>query len=71
MPLTDQSEKAGVAAYQILRVVQAAMLSPLAAIWQLIQDMQIIPADHWAGLSIFIYHITLTCDTSLLDERQD
>lgn len=57
-------EEGGAAADQVFTVVKAAMLSPLAAIWQLIQHIQIIPANHWAGLPVVIYHITLTCKTS-------
>lgn len=57
-------EEAGATADQVFTVVKAAMLSPLAAIRQLIQRIQIIPANHWAGLPIVIYHITLTCRTS-------
>lgn len=47
-------------AYQIFTVVQAAMLSLLAAIWQLTQHVEIIPTNHWAGSPVLVYHVTLT-----------
>ena len=53
------------AAYQVFRVIQVAMLSPHAAIRQLIQSIQVVPANYWAGLPILIYHVTLPCNTSL------
>ncbi len=58
---TEQDWHGVLYAHQILAVIEVAVLSPLGAIRQLVQHMQVTPADDGVGLTLLIHHITLTC----------